>query len=224
MANRRFVQFFQTLHKSPVLLDCNFIVDSTNGNGLGIRSLKGPGIANVFMKTSATPAPGNPITANGSIMVQFQDNYNKYYGGFSGFIGPVSGTPILVTTGVTAGTTYIIVSVGTTTPAQWQKLGLPVGIVPAVGAAFVAIASTTATGTGVIEVLTSTGSNIDHIEAVGDPNTTITSNGPAVLGQGSGAYMLLRCMKANANQAPADGSVLGLSFYMGNSSILVQGE
>lgn len=38
----------------PVLIDCNFVVDSTNGNGLGIRSLKGQGVKNVFMNTSAS--------------------------------------------------------------------------------------------------------------------------------------------------------------------------
>lgn len=39
---------------SPIEIDCNFIVDSTNGNGLGIRSLKSNGfIRNVFMNTSA---------------------------------------------------------------------------------------------------------------------------------------------------------------------------
>ena len=37
----------------PVLIDCNFIVDSTNGNGLGIRSLKGQGVKDVFMHTTA---------------------------------------------------------------------------------------------------------------------------------------------------------------------------
>lgn len=37
----------------PVLIDCNFIVDSTNGNGRGIRSLKGQGVQQVFMHTSA---------------------------------------------------------------------------------------------------------------------------------------------------------------------------
>lgn len=37
---------------TPVLIDCNFIVDSTNGNGLGIRSLKGQGVANVYMNTT----------------------------------------------------------------------------------------------------------------------------------------------------------------------------
>lgn len=37
----------------PVKIDCNVIVDSANGNGLGTRSLKGSGVRNVFMNTSA---------------------------------------------------------------------------------------------------------------------------------------------------------------------------
>jgi hypothetical protein len=36
----------------PVTIDCNFIVDSTNGNGLGLRSLKGSGVQAVYMNTS----------------------------------------------------------------------------------------------------------------------------------------------------------------------------
>lgn len=44
---------FYVPHVRPVLLDCNFTVDSTNGNGFGVRSLKGQGIASVFMNTSA---------------------------------------------------------------------------------------------------------------------------------------------------------------------------
>src|ERR1700679_2275117 len=50
-------------HYAPVLLDCNFIVDSANGNGLGLRSLKGPGIKNVFMQSSIL-APGAPALAS----------------------------------------------------------------------------------------------------------------------------------------------------------------
>lgn len=39
----------------PVKIDCNFVIDSANGNGLGIRSLKSNGyIQNVFMNTSAS--------------------------------------------------------------------------------------------------------------------------------------------------------------------------
>ena len=43
MANRNFANSrMYTGHVMPVLLDCNFVVDSTNGNGLGIRNLTGP--------------------------------------------------------------------------------------------------------------------------------------------------------------------------------------
>lgn len=41
-------------HYFPVLIDFNFIVDATNGNGLGIRSLKGAYVKNVFMNTTAS--------------------------------------------------------------------------------------------------------------------------------------------------------------------------
>ena len=59
----------------PMVVNCNFIVDSTNGNGLGIRSLKSNGyVRNVFMHTSATPGSNdgylNPNPASGYILVQ----------------------------------------------------------------------------------------------------------------------------------------------------------
>src|ERR1700691_3539946 len=94
MANRNFANSrMYTGHVSPVLIDCNFIVDSTNGNGLGIRSLKGPVIENVFMHTSAPLAgSGNPNPEPGVIVVQLADNYNRYLGGFSGEVSPL-GSP-----------------------------------------------------------------------------------------------------------------------------------
>src|ERR1035437_813529 len=62
MSNRNYANGGRTSipHVKPVLLDCNFVVDSTNANGLGIRSLKGPQIRNVFMHTTAElPGTGN---------------------------------------------------------------------------------------------------------------------------------------------------------------------
>ena len=158
MANSQFQQFFWTKHTFPVLLDCNFIVDPANGNGLGIRTLKGPGVKNVFMHTTASftgttvntsatitgiasgtatlavgevvsgtgipagativsipssssivisspatasgtvtisyAAVGNPNPASGVVAVQLSENYFRYYGGFSGFEGPLSGSTI----------------------------------------------------------------------------------------------------------------------------------
>jgi hypothetical protein len=53
-------RFYSSLVR-PVLMDCSFVVDSTNGNSLGIRSLKGSGVRNVFMHTTASFA-GNTHT------------------------------------------------------------------------------------------------------------------------------------------------------------------
>lgn len=102
----------------PVIVDCNFIVDSTNGNGLGIRSLKGSGVQNVFMHTSSTPGLGNngvlnPNPAVGYALIQLANNYNKYAGGFSGFVSPTTGSALAINaTALTANAPYIIATVG----------------------------------------------------------------------------------------------------------------
>lgn len=288
MSNSRFTQFLDTLHKQPVIIDCNFTVDPANGNGKGIRSLKGAGVQSVHMNSTASftgtshtsklidgiasgtssfvvgmhvqgsgiPAgatiasivdsgsitlsaatttsttgsityqsPNNPNPGAGVIIVGLSSNFQYYIGGFAGFVSPVSGTPILVTTGVTAGLTYTIVSLGTTSLAQWQKLGLPLGITPAVGATFTAPLTTTATGTGAIEVPLSTGAGVDHIEALGDPNKTIISGATSVgkLGGPSGAYLMFQSFLANVATAPASGTTVGMSFYLSNSKITVNG-
>src|SRR5258708_29063895 len=112
MANRNFASGgkIYSMHTKPVLWDCNFVVDSANGNGLGIRSLKGPMIQNVFMHTSASAGPGNsnPATPNviitnpnppaGYIIIQFQDNYNRSLSGFNAIVSPLSGSPLTITT------------------------------------------------------------------------------------------------------------------------------
>jgi len=92
-------------HYFPVLIDFNFIVDSTNGNGLGIRSLKGAYVKNVFMHTSAsfTGNTHSSITVDG------------ISGGTSSLLPgmPVSGS------GIPAGTTIAsIVSSSSVTLSQ----------------------------------------------------------------------------------------------------------
>ena len=110
----------------PVLIDCNFVVDSTNGNGLGIRNLKGQGVENVFMHTSATPGKGpngllNPNPAVGYAYVQLSGNYNRYLGGFSGAISPTTGSNLAInatSSALTVGQPYIITSVGSAAAGQ----------------------------------------------------------------------------------------------------------
>ncbi len=224
MANRNFASAgkIYSMHVMPVLLDCNFVVDSANGNGLGIRNLKGPAIKNVFMHTSATPAPGNPNPAPGYIVVQLSDNYNRSLSGFNSIVSPVSGTPLLVASaGLTVGLPYIITSVGTTTQAQWVALGVPAGVSAAPGVSFIAKAAS-ALGTGVVEVPAAAGSGITAIETVGDPNASIAPNPTA--NQGFGAQIILRCLSNGAIATPADNSVISLAMYLSNSSIQVMGE
>lgn len=223
MANRRDTQFFYTPHNKPTLLDCSFVVDSTNGNGLGIRSLKASGrIASVFMKTSATPGKAangqlNPNPATGIIVVTLQDNYNTYLNGFSGAASALSGSSISISTGssLTVGAPYIITSLGTSTTAQWQAVGLSAAIKPAVGASFIASA-TSGAGTGTVQAPASAG--IDHFEVIGDANQMNNTLGATIVGSGVGMQIIVGCYLNTTLTAPANGSVIGMSFYLNNSA------
>ncbi len=252
MANRNFTSSKMfTGHVMPVLLDCNFIVDSTNGNGLGIRSLKGPYIQNVFMHTTATPGVGNsnpatpgiPVTnpnpASGTIVVQFQDKFNRLLTGGNSIVSPL-GSNLKVDASdaaLTVGVAYVITIPGDALPADWLALGVPAGLIsqtaPYVqaGTAFIAAA----TGSGVASVsrvapTAAAGSAIFAIETVGDSNQAIAPFSSPALNQGFGAQIILQCRNASGSSAasaiaaPADGSVISLSFLISNSSILVAGE
>lgn len=100
----------------PVWVDCNFVVDATNG--LGTKNLKGQAVANAFMHTSTTPTKGpngilNPNPAVGYAWLQLAYNYNRYCGGFYGFASPVTGSDLAInTTALTVGKPYIITSEG----------------------------------------------------------------------------------------------------------------
>jgi hypothetical protein len=113
-------RFYSSLVQ-PVLIDCNFIVDSANGNGLGIRSLKGSLVKDVFMYTSATPGVGNSGITNpmghtaseGFVWVKLKENYQRYVGGFYGFVSPSTGAAQAINgSALTVGSPYFIASVG----------------------------------------------------------------------------------------------------------------
>lgn len=229
MANRRYTsQFLYQFEAMPVLLSCNFIVDSANGNGLGIRSLKGEGVHAVYMHTSSTPLAGNPNPASGLIMVQFSDPYARsLMGGRS--IGSPLDTSVTSTTNHAA---QVITSLGTATLAQWQAVGLPLGVVPALGVSFIATASATIGGSATVAPVKS--SNIVNIEFVGDASldsaqnmikTPSTGSLLQAIGQTTGGYQILRCVDSSGALAtPTDGTVIALSFLLSNSSVQVKGQ
>jgi hypothetical protein len=218
--------FYSNITK-PVKIDINFVVDSANGNGLGIRSLKSNGyVRNVFMHTSASPGSNdkylNPNPASGLILVQFKNNFNYYLGGFSGFVSPTTGG----TSGsVTNHAAVIIASLGTTTLAQWQAAGVPAGLTPAVGMSFIAINTGAIGGTGT--VISAGVSGITSVEVVGDPNQSINNSSIAANG---GAWLLVQLLGATNSStttliptAPVDGSVVGMSCFFDASSVTIDG-
>ena len=211
----------------PIDINLNFIVDSTNGNGLGVRSVKSNGyINNVFMNTSVSPGTNNgqtnPNPAVGLIIVQLKGNFNRYIGGFSGIEAPVTSP---TTTSTTAGAAYVITSLGTTTLAQWQTAGVPKGQTPSVGMAFVALATGAIGGTGTVGIPAL--SPIQPLQLVGDPNQSIANSNSAANG---GAYLILQAPAAtNASTttlvltAPANNSVIGMTIRLDGSSVNVDG-
>lgn len=211
----------------PIIVNCNFVVDSTNGNGLGIRSLKSNGyVEHVFMHTSATPGKvgthTNPNPAVGFASIQLKNNFNVYLGGFSGFASPVTGSNV---TTVVNHTSYVIVALGTTTLAQWQAIGVSTGLIPSVGMSFVATASQAIGGTGAVKAIGVSG--IVTTEVVGDPNQSIANSSIAA---NDGAILLVQFLGATSSSvttliptAPADGSVVALSMWFDGSTVTVDG-
>lgn len=231
MANRRFTQFYNTLHSRPVQLDCNFIVNPLEP--AGVMDLKGPGIEAVYM-ASLAPSASNPNPANGYIVVKLQDNYNKYYFGGAQFNVPSEGAAINVDAlgaALTPGQVYLIEDVGTTTEAEWNTIGLPIGTTPSQYVPFVALATGAGAGTGTVKIPFAAGSGLSHIELIGDVDKTIQSAAPVIAGLQSGSYMIFQCLGATAAgdttliaTAPAPGTRIELSFVLSNSRITVQGE
>ncbi len=208
-------------------IDCNlqFTVDATNG--LGVTSVKSNGfVESVFMHTSTTPtAVGNqtnPNPAAGYALVRFKNNFNKYLGEFGSQIIPLAGSDL---TSTTINLSYVITSVGTTTLAQWQAKGLPPGLTPTVGQAFVATATGALGGTGTVKVPGVPAAFF--VSVVGDPNATLANSD---VGSNAGAYLLIQFSAATNSStttlvatAPADGTIVSLCFRFDGSSVTVDG-
>lgn len=206
MANRRLTQFFYTPHMMPVLIDGNVAIGATGAVG----TTNGPGISSVTR------------LAAGVYKIKLQDNYFKFYGMDATFKAPVTGSNVLATA-FSPGTVYEITALGTTTTANWVTAGVPVGITPAVGVSFLAAA--TSAGTGTAKAIGNSG--ISAVEVVGLSNTQL---GPVGAGN-QGGYVVIQTLAAmDATTTtmiptdPANGSILYVSLYLSNSSVVVQGE
>jgi len=156
----------------------------------------------------------------GIIVVQLQETLKRYYQGSfqSGYA--VTGAALTATV---ADVVYVINALGTATLAQWQAVGLPIGITPAVGVSFIATASGTIGGSASVKAAGSSG--VASVEYVGDPNLTLQSSKKLIMGVSSGAYLIFKCFDyAGAVVAPLAQSQMNMDIYLSNSKITVQGE
>jgi hypothetical protein len=194
-------------------LDCVFTVASTDSAGKGITNLVGPLCGSVYMHTSQTPSSGNPNPAAGYIVVNLTSPYFEFNSFSMSSKSIPAPTPTNVSSGVVLGNPYVIYSVGTTTATQWEAIGLPAGIVPAVGAGFIASGSTITSGTGAVEPPGTVAGGVAAIDRIG--------NGAAGLSASAGAQIILRVAAPTSSSvttlvaaAPFDGTVIGLHFIL----------
>lgn len=100
----------------PVILDAKFTVSSSDSAGYGVTAVKGQGIKNIFMQSSATPAVGNPFvnsTSAGYALIELAYNYNRVYGGPWNIQAPLTGSNLAINaSALTAGLPYQITVVG----------------------------------------------------------------------------------------------------------------
>jgi hypothetical protein len=146
---------------------------------------------------------------------------------------PNSGSAVKIdNSALTPGNIYAITVLGDATLAQWQGVGVPKGVTPAVGVSFVATSAGGAgnTSTSRVQAPAASGSTISTIELVGDP---VLSLQPIPMGGSPnvGGWIALQCLAATdastttlIKTAPADTSIIRLAFYMNQSSVQVAGE
>jgi len=191
MANRNFANSrMYTGHVAPVMLDVSIPIGSSGAVG----TIAGPYIKSVTKM------------ATGTYQIQLVDNYSAYYFGGAQIIAPASGSDLSVRASDAAlavGSTYVISVLGSATAANWTTLGVPAGVTPAVGVAFVALATGAGTST-TSKVQAVIDSGIAKVELMGNPNYTIAPMNATPLAGQAGAIILLKTL------APSfSGSALG---------------
>lgn len=205
----------------PQEVGMQFVVNAADAGGLGITGLKSNGwVRNVFMNTSQTPGVGhdsvtNPNPAAGNILIQLKQNFNVFYGMDWNAQAVVTGAAL---TSITNHVTYQIVTVGTTTAAQWVTAGVPVGVTAAAGLSFNAIATASIGGTGTVKAVTNSG--VDSIQVVGNPTLATSSS----IGSYGGLYVILQTLGSGLALAnPTDTTVLSIRLSFDRSSVTVDG-
>ena len=183
-------------------------------------SAAAPGDTLSFAMTAALAGNPNPIA--GTVGIKFKSNYARYINGYSNFITPVTSP---TTTSLTTGHAYVITVLGNTTLNQWQAAGFPPGFTPAVGAGFICTSTASIGGTGKVGL---PGILVEGpIAVVGDPNLMLQNS---AIGANAGAYLTFQFFAPTntttttlVQTAPADGSIVAMTFKFDVSSVNIDG-
>lgn len=204
------------------------ITDTLGGTVNGsMIALNGAVTLSAATISNSQPLSSGSSPAAGTIKIQLVDGYSGMYNiKRAAFQSPTSGTAVKVdNSALTTGAAYIITTAGNSTAAAWHALGVPAGVIPAVGVSFVAASVGAGANTSTSRVMTpsAAGSGISTVEIVGTPNTSVNPDPTA--NQGFGAQLILQTRDySGAVTAPADGSVMFLELLLSDSSILIGGE
>lgn len=155
--------------------------------------------------------------AAGQFQVILQDNYNALIS-FSGHVrSPVAGSAV-AGGAFSVGTVYQIVTLGSTTQAQFVAAGMPSQVTAAPGVIFKA--ATVGAGSGTVKALGPSG--ITTVEPFGVPSTEIAPN-PNVAAGSILFFQTLGATDASTTTLvaadPASGSIIAFSFILNNSSV-----
>lgn len=204
MASRSFYQFTSSLVPALTYLECHFDVGSSGA----VSNTTGNGISSITRLSA------------GTYKITFQDNYHRFMAFEQSVKAPVTGSAIALTTGLSSGTVYEIVSLGTSTQANFEALGLPAGQTAAAGVSFVATTSSAGTGNGTVKAIGASG--VTSCEIVGNPQAMINQRTPQIIVQFKGPTASGDTTPIATD--PASGSKVNFAFFMRNSSTKGLGE
>ena len=187
-------QFTYNANHGMTLLEANFTVGASGAVSL----LKGAGVASITK------------VATGVYKVQLMKAHTRHLGTSLNFYS-APGSSVAVTA-LATGSVYQILTVGTTTQAQWVAAGVPASVTAAPGVTFVALGTTTGTGTAAVPA----SSGLSEAEIIGDPNTTCnTSTAP---------YLMFQTLAAGTPTSPTQGTVITLQMWWRSASVKGPGE
>lgn len=197
-------------HVFPVQLDAQISIGSSGAPTL-VTSSTVPGSSPTASQMQSMGIQSITRLSTGIYQVQLADNYSSLLDLSAIFTAPVTGGAINVLASGAAlsiGTVYQIVTIGTSTTADFIALGLPSGLTPAIGMVFKAAATGAGTGNGTVKAI---GSNaVSRIQILGSSVDNMLNSQPFVQGSGGGYITFQTIGTTGTISAPTfTGSALG---------------